>query len=135
MADTSPDRGDRSDPRPPEALLPEESVLSLEEYLDMQAAVGNPTRFRILRTLTENGSLGATELRDALDLPANTLHYHLDRLVDVGLVQNRKRKEPDADGLYSYYRATAMGETILEHGVAELLRSEHEFLTTYGGGQ
>lgn len=132
MADTTPRNDEGGEPAPPESLLPEESVLTLEEYLDMQRAIGNPTRFRILRTLQENGALGATELRDALDLPGNTLHYHLDRLVDVGLLQNRKRKEPDADGLYSYYRATAMGEAILEYGVTELLRREHEFLAEYG---
>ena len=60
------------------------------------------------------------------------IDYHLDALVDVGLVENRKRKEPTRDGLYSYYRATSLGEGILEHGVRELVREEWDLLDTYG---
>lgn len=112
-------------------LLPEHSILSLEEYLDMQRAIGNKTRFRILNWLTGEGPQSATDLRDALDISSNTLHYHLDALVDVGLVENRKRKERDRDGLYSYYRATSLGEGILDHGVRELMREEWDLLDTY----
>lgn len=116
---------------PPESLLPDDSVLTLEEYLAMQRAIGNETRFQILRTLKHNGDLSANELKNTLNLEGNTLHYHLDELIDVGLVQNRKRKEPNEDGLYSYYRATALGEGILEYGVEELMRREHDFLELY----
>ena len=114
------------------ALLPEHSLLSLEEYLDMQRAIGNETRFRVLDLLVAEGPHSATELRAALDVESNTLHYHLDALVDVGLVENRKRKEPSSDGLYSYYRATSLGEGILEHGVRELMREEWDLLDAYG---
>jgi DNA-binding transcriptional ArsR family regulator len=114
-------------------LLPEHSLLSLSEYLDMQQAIGNETRFRILDLLVEEGAHSATELRSALGVESNTLHYHLDTLVDVGLVENRKRKEESSDGLYSYYRATSLGEGILEHGVRELMREEWELLDEYGG--
>lgn len=115
------------------AILPEQSLLSLDEHLDMQRAVGNETRFRILDRLVDEGAHSAKELRTGLDVEANTLHYHLDALVDVGLVENRKRKEPTSDGLYSYYRATSLGEGILEHGVRELMREEWELLEAYGG--
>ncbi|WP_336024902.1 ArsR/SmtB family transcription factor [Halobellus salinisoli] len=114
-------------------LLPEHSLLSLEEYLEMQQAIGNETRFRILNRLVESGDQSATELKEALDIESNTLHYHLDTLVDVGLVANRKRKESSSDGLYSYYRATSLGEGILEHGVRELMREEWELLDAYSG--
>jgi predicted ArsR family transcriptional regulator len=114
------------------ALLPEHSLLTLEDYLAMQRAVGNETRFRILDALTEGGPQSARELRDALGVESNTLHYHLDELVDVGLVENRKRKERGADGLYSYYRATSLGEGILTHGVRSLMREEWELLDAYG---
>ncbi|MBX0346841.1 helix-turn-helix domain-containing protein [Halomicroarcula pellucida] len=97
----------------------------------MQRAVGNETRFRILYRLKRDGSMSAKELREALDLPGNTLHHHLDTLVDVGLVENRKRKEPDSEGLYSYYRATGLGEGLLDHGVEELLRREQVFADAY----
>lgn len=40
-------------------------------------------------------------------------------LVDVGLVENRKRKDPSNDGLYTYYRATSLGEGVLKHGVRD----------------
>ena len=116
----------------PGDLLPEQSLLSLEEYLDMQQAIGNKTRFRILNLLVDEGAHSAKELQTALHLESNTLHYHLDALVDVGLVENRKRKEPSSDGLYSYYRATSLGDGILEHGVRELLREEWELLDEYG---
>lgn len=114
-----------------DGLLPEHSILSLEEYLDMQRAIGNETRFRILDRLVEGGAQSATELRDTLDIESNTLHYHLDALVDVGLVENRKRAEPDSDGLYSYYRATSLGGGILTHGVRELMREEWDLLDAY----
>jgi len=130
MAETAPD-ADAAEPVEPSGSLPEDSVLSLEEYLDMQAAIGNETRYRILRTLTYNGDLSANALKESLALEANSLHYHLDHLVDVGLVQNRERKEADAAGLYSYYRASALGEGFLEDGVEELMRREHDFQERY----
>jgi predicted ArsR family transcriptional regulator len=111
--------------------LPEESVLTLSEYLAVQRAVGEPTRYRVLAELLREGTSSASELASALDVPSNRLHYHLDELVDVGLVHNRKRKERGADGLYSYYEATALGEAIMTHGVAELIAKERELLTRY----
>jgi uncharacterized protein YjbK len=112
-------------------LLPEQSLLSLEEYLDMQRAIGNETRFRIVNYLVEEGAHSATELQAALDIASNTLHYHL-TLVDVGLVENRKHTEATSEGLYSYYRTTSLGEGILEHGVRALMREEWELLDAYG---
>jgi len=114
------------------ALLPEHSLLSLEEYLDMQQAIGNETRFRILDLLIDEGAHSAKELQTTLGVESNTLHYHLEVLVDVGLVENRKRKTPSSDGLYSYYRGTSLGEGILDHGVRELMREEWNLLDAYG---
>jgi ArsR family transcriptional regulator len=116
-----------------DTLLPEDSLLTLEEYLEMQRAIGNEHRFRILASLVDDGAHSATELRDALGMESNTLHFHLDALVDVGLVENRKRNEPTSSGLYSYYRATSLGEGILEHGVRELMRREWEIRDEYSG--
>ncbi|MCU4740802.1 helix-turn-helix domain-containing protein [Natronoglomus mannanivorans] len=113
-------------------LPPEHSILPLEAYLEMQRAIGNEHRFRILNTLVGEGDMSATELREELGVRGNTLHSHLDELTDVGLVENRKRKTPSSRGIYSYYRASAMGEAILEHGLRELLRREWESLETYG---
>ncbi|WP_226040418.1 helix-turn-helix domain-containing protein [Natrinema sp. DC36] len=122
---------ERATRRRGDELLPEQSILSLEEYLAMQRSIGNETRFRVLNALVEVGSQSASELRDRLEIESNVLHYHLDELVDVGLVENRKRKESDSNGLYSYYRATSLGEGILERGVRELMRREWETLEEY----
>lgn len=130
MGDVTNDSGGGA-VEPPEQLLPEESVLELSDYLAMQRSIGDETRFQILRTLSRNGDLSATQLREALDVASNNLHYHLDRLVDVGLVQNRKRSEPDRDGLYSYYRVSSLGQAMLDHGVEELMRREREFRERY----
>lgn len=122
---------ERSPRRSGDELLPEQSILSVEEYLAMQRSIGNETRFRVLNALVEDGPQSASQLRDRLEVASNVLHYHLDELVDVGLVENRKRKEPDIDGLYSYYRATALGEGILENGVRELMAREWDALEEY----
>ena len=48
-------------PEDPEDLLPEESVLSLEEYLAMHAAVGHRTRYEILYRLVHGGDVVGPE--------------------------------------------------------------------------
>ena len=112
--------------REPAEILPENSVLSFEEYMDMQQAIGEKTRYRILHYLTTCGDASPTELKEVLDLRGNTLHHHLNKLVDVGLVQKRARNEANSEGLFTYYRASPFGEEILEHGIKELMEMEEE---------
>ena len=129
MAETDPHTPkDIRDPEPP---LPEESGLTLEEYLAMQRAIGHETRFRILRILVANDELSASELKRATDVEPQNFHYHLDELVNVGLVDKRQRRTADSQGFYTYYRPTGMGRGILEHGVEELMRREREFNDAY----
>ena len=118
-------------PEDPEDLLPEESVLGLDEYLAMHAAVGHRTRYEILYRLVHSGEMSPTELDDALEIDDSTLHYHLNELVDVGLVQKRKRTERGQDGLYSYYRATVFGDVTLTDGVDALISGERAFEGMY----
>ncbi len=118
-------------PDDPDDLLPEESVLSLDEYLDMQAAVGNRTRFEIVYRLSHADELTPTELGETMDVDDSTLHYHLGELRDVGLVEKRVSTERDSDGLYTYYRATILGDVLLEHGIEELLHREWDFSQAY----
>jgi hypothetical protein len=47
------------------------------------------------------------------------------------LVDKRQRRTADSQGFYTYYRPTAMGRGILEHGVEELMRREREFNDAY----
>ena len=118
-------------PEDPADLLPEESILSLDEYLDMHTAVGHRTRYEILYRLVHSGEMSPTELEDALDIDDSTLHYHLNKLVDVGLVEKRQRTERGQDSLYTYYRATVFGEVTLTDGVDELIRGEQAFEEMY----
>jgi DNA-binding transcriptional ArsR family regulator len=118
-------------PEDPEDLLPEDSVLSLDEYLAMHAAVGHRTRYEILYRLVHSGDMSPKELEAAIGIDDSTLHYHLNKLVDVGLVEKRQRTERGQDGLYTYYRATVFGEVTLTEGVDELIRGEQEFEAMY----
>lgn len=117
--------------RQPEPPLPEESGLTLEEYLAMQQAIGHPVRFRILRTLVANDELSAADLKAVVNVASHNFHYHLNELVDVGLVDKRQRRTADNQGFYTYYRPTAMGRGILDHGIEELMRREREFNDAY----
>ena len=118
-------------PDDPAALLPEESVLSLDEYLDMHAAVGHRTRYEILYRLVHSGEMSPKELEAVIEIDDSTLHYHLNKLVDVGLVEKRQRTDRGQDGLYTYYRATVYGEVTLTDGVDELIRGEGTFAAMY----
>jgi ArsR family transcriptional regulator len=118
-------------PDDPADLLPEDSVLTLDEYLDMHAAVGHRTRYEILYRLVHGGEMSPKELEAALDVDDSTLHYHLNELLDVGLVEKRQRTDRGQDGLYTYYRATVFGEVTLTDGVEALIRGEGEFDAMY----
>lgn len=93
----------------------------------MHAAVGHRTRYEILYRLVHSGEMSPTELDDALEIDDSTLHYHLNELVDVGLVEKRKRTERGQDGLYTYYRATVFGDVTLTDGVDALISGERAF--------
>ena len=118
-------------PDDPEDLLPEDSVLGLDEYLAMHAAVGHRTRYEILYRLVHGGEMSPKELEEAITIDDSTLHYHLNKLVDVGLVQKRQRTERGQDGLYTYYRTTVFGEVTLTEGIDELIRGEQAFEAMY----
>ena len=61
----------------------------------------------------------------------STLHYHCNKLLDVGLVQKRQRTDRARDGLYTYYFPTVFGEVTLTEGVDELIRGERAFSSMY----
>lgn len=129
---TNPTRAVGGDiPDDPEDLLPDDSVLTLEEYLEMHAAVGHRTRYEILYRLVHGGDMSPKELEEAMNIDDSTLHYHLNKLLDVSLVEKRQRTERGQDGLYTYYRATIFGEVTLTEGVDELIRGEQEFREMY----
>lgn len=48
-------------PEDPADLLPEDSLLSLDEYLDIQKAIGNRTRFEIVYRLVHDRNMTAMD--------------------------------------------------------------------------
>lgn len=118
-------------PADPAELLPEDSILTLEEYLDMHTAVGHRTRYEILYRLVHGGEMSPTELEKAIEIDDSTLHYHLKKLVEVGLIEKRQRTDREQEGFSTYYRATVFGEVTLTEGVDELIRGEQEFESMY----
>ena len=54
----------------PDPPISEDSGLTLEEYLDMQQAIGHAVRYQLLRTLVANDELSASEFADVYrDVP------------------------------------------------------------------
>jgi predicted transcriptional regulator len=111
--------------------LPEDSILSKQDYLEMQRVASHEIRHAILDSLIQGGPVSATELKTGLEVRSNKLHYHLEKLVDIGLIQNRKSKTREEDGFNSYYESTALAEILLEHGIRELIAKEHLLLDAY----
>lgn len=78
-------------------------IEKIETYIDMLAALGQETRLAICHLLTrpehENG-LQAGQISAALDLPQNTLSFHLSHLKRAGLVEQQR------DGRYIIYKMT-----------------------------
>lgn len=131
MATDETPRGAGDAPDDPADLLPDESVLTLDEYLDMHAAVGHRTRYEVLYRLVHRGDMSPKELEDALEIDDSTLHYHLNELIDVGHIEKRQCTERGQDGLSTYYRATVFGKVTLTDGVDELIRGEQAFEEMY----
>lgn len=117
----------------PTQILPEKSVLDLEEYLEMQSTLGDKTHFRVLYALKRIGDADPEDLVDTLDVDADRVELSLDKLMDAGLVMRRMRRTPEMDEgeVYIYYRASSLGEGLLEEGIEHLLHMEWESLERY----
>ncbi|AHG02337.1 hypothetical protein HALLA_20760 (plasmid) [Halostagnicola larsenii XH-48] len=97
--------------------LPEDSLFTLEEYLEMYDVASSEPAFSILCALSEAERLSAGELSDALDRDGNELHYYLRKLKRCALVRNRRDPNTGTEDPYSYYVLTNLGETILTYGI------------------
>jgi DNA-binding transcriptional ArsR family regulator len=111
--------------------LPDDSLLSMDQYVKMQSAVADQTRLQIVAYLADNEDVTPTELRNELesDLDESTFYYHLNKLVDTGLVEKRARN--DGDGIHRYYQCSIFGDVLLNHGISELFRREWETRGAY----
>lgn len=107
--------------------LPEQSILSIDEYVSMLEALGKRERYEIL-TLLLQGKRSIDELAQSLGKSKENIESHLDALTEVGLVSHRYRRESGADELYSYYEATSLGEAVISRGIGQLIREEREAL-------
>lgn len=111
-------------------LFAEYNLLNLNEYLKLFEEIAEPTRFAVCYLLRTEGVKSAKELGTALNRSENALHYHLDRLVESGLVENRRRQRPDDEGFYSYYELTGLGADLID-AVTDFIRTEKIALEEY----
>lgn len=112
--------------------LPEDSLFTLEEYLEMYDVASSEPAFSILCALSEADRLSAGELSDALERDGNKLHYHLRKLKRSALIRNRRDPNTGTEDPYSYYVLTDLGETVLTHGIKtgiEKLAAEEATIT------
>lgn len=114
-------------PDNPENLLPSDSMLSLDEYLEMMQVAGTRPGFLVTYTLLHNDPMQAAQLRDTTGLGTDEFHRALDALRATGLVTQEMRPEDDV----LRYRATVLSETLLTEGVLELMRREYDFSEAY----
>jgi DNA-binding transcriptional ArsR family regulator len=65
----------------------------IEKAASQLEALGNVTRLRIYRTLVRAGEDGMPvgRLQEKLDIAASTLSHHLKRLLETGLVVQKRR--------------------------------------------
>jgi DNA-binding transcriptional ArsR family regulator len=78
-------------------------------------ALGDCTRFRIVRMLVERGEMGCSELHAAFPLSSPCMSHHTRILQECGLIGLRK------DGAYHFFHARE--ETIRLYSPALLIRS------------
>ena len=118
-----------------EGDLPDPSMLGIEDYLEMARAAASRPRYEILRRLVYSGSKSPTQLKaeidEELDIDDSTLYYHLNELVEVGLISKRARTEQDQEGFDTSYEATIFGEKALTGGLDDLMENEHDFDAMY----
>jgi DNA-binding transcriptional ArsR family regulator len=74
---------------------------TLARHAEQLAALGHVARLALLRAVVQAGpdGLTTTELQEAVGIPWTTLNHHLDRLVEAGLVSERR------DGRSVYHTA------------------------------
>lgn len=73
--------------------------MEVQTAVQALAALAQASRLEIYRLLVQAGPDGkaASDIAQALDIPANTLSFHLKTLSHAGLVQSRQ------DGRFIYY--------------------------------
>ena len=87
--------------------------LSTREALRVFSALSHEGRFKLLVTVSSaNNPTSFSELEKMLKMNPNTLSYHLNTLVNAGLLTNYYSKKKSGRN-YSMYKLTERGKTIL----------------------
>jgi DNA-binding MarR family transcriptional regulator len=135
LRDDDGDEGQRRDDI--DVDVPEDSLLTREEYLEMYDVASSEPAFSVLCALSEVERLSASELAELLDRDGNDLHYHLRKLKRTGLVRNRRDPNTGTAEAYSYYALTDLGHTVLTYGlktgIEKLAAEEASISEQYGG--
>lgn len=97
--------------------LPEDSLFTLDDYLEMYDVASSKPAFSILCALSEEQRLSAGELSEILEREGNELHYYLRKLKRSALIRNRRDPNTGTEDPYSYYTLTDLGQTVLTHGL------------------
>ena len=118
----------------PTELISEDSLLEVEDYLDLLNEVSSEPRFRILYYLHQHGEANASSISESLNQDAGTCRHHLKRLVDAGLIQNWQRESRSGDGNYSYYEITPLGERFTGY-VCNIIRRDQTDTTELGNSE
>lgn len=130
--------GDDGDDFALDVELPEDSLFTLEEYLEMYRVAASEPAFGILRALSREGELSASELSTALDREDNDLHYYLRKLKRSALVRNRRDPNTGTEETYSYYELTDLGHVVLTEGIGtgvEKLAAEEATISEQYGNE
>jgi DNA-binding transcriptional ArsR family regulator len=86
---------------------------SIEDSFDTKdvrslSALGDETRYRMVRALVENGEMCVCEFEPVLDVSESAVSHALSKLRETGLVEREKH------GRWRYYKATRKAEAVLE---------------------
>jgi len=98
-----------------ESLASEAPILELEDYLNIFKTFSDPTRLTIVHYLYDNSVVNDNEIADHVEKRGNSLHYHMRKLIQAGIISNTRRETRDSDGGYSYYELTDIGESAATH--------------------
>lgn len=129
--------GGTAAPEELDVRLPDDSLLTRDEYLEMYRVASSEPAFSVLCALSEAERLSASELSRLLDREGNDLHYHLRKLKRAGLVRNRRDPTTGTEETYSYYTLTGPGQTVLtnglKRGIEQLAADERTIAESYDG--
>jgi len=86
---------------------------TVEETFDAEdvralSALGDETRYRVVRALVEEDEMCVCEFDPVLDVSESAVSHALSTLRDAGMVERKKR------GRWRYYEATEKAEAVLE---------------------